>query len=106
MEVVLVLSRWDEAYPAVQAPVVGPVDVPHFVGGGPLGDGDPQVVDALPGPLVLSQLGLGKRLLTSASASYESPTLPTAGDHAGLGQPLGVPRGNVLVTPCPSAGSA
>jgi hypothetical protein len=51
VEVALVLSRSDEADPAVQAPVVGPVDVPTSWEV-PLGDGDPQVFDALPGPLV------------------------------------------------------
>jgi hypothetical protein len=50
VEVVLVLDRWDQADLAVQPSMVEPVDV--------LGDGDLQVVDALPRALLADQLCL------------------------------------------------
>ena len=45
---VFVLGRWDQSDLAVQAPMVGPVEV----------FGDLEVVDVLPGPLVADQFGL------------------------------------------------
>ncbi len=50
----LELGRWDGPDPAMQTPVVEPVDV--------LGDRDLEVVDVLPGPLVADQLGLEQRV--------------------------------------------
>ena len=50
----LELGRWDGPDPAMQTPVVEPVDV--------LGDRDLEVVDILPGPLVADQLGIEQRV--------------------------------------------
>ncbi len=50
----LELGRWDGPDPAMQTPVVEPVDV--------LGDRDLEVVDVLPGPLVADQLGIEQRV--------------------------------------------
>jgi hypothetical protein len=52
--VVFVLGGWDETDLAVQASVVEPVDV--------LGDGDLEVVDVLPRPLVADEFGLEQRV--------------------------------------------
>jgi hypothetical protein len=54
VEVVFVLGRWDQADFAVHPAVVERVDV--------LGDGDLQIVDAFPGPLVADQFGLEQRV--------------------------------------------
>jgi hypothetical protein len=57
---VLVLGGRDQADLAVQPSVVEPVDV--------LGDGDLEVVDVLPGPLVADEFGLESELKASARA--------------------------------------
>jgi hypothetical protein len=56
----LVRDRWDQADLSVEHSEVEPVDV--------LGDGNLEVVDALPRPEVADQLGLNSELNASAMA--------------------------------------
>lgn len=79
----LVLDRGDESDLAVEPSEVEPVDV--------LGDGDLEVVDVLPRPLVADQLGLEQAVERLRECIVIAVALgPDGGDDAGLGEAFGV----------------
>jgi len=82
----LVLGRWDQPDLAVQASVVEPVDV--------LRDGDLEVVDVLPWPLVADELGLEQRV-ERLGQGVDAPIDVNlcSWSPAGLGVAGGRPRG-------------
>ena len=86
----LVLDGRDRADLAVQPSVVEPVDV--------LGDGDLEVVDVLPRPLVADQLGLEQRVERLGQSVVVGITgRADGGDRASVGEPLRVAQSEVLL---------